>query len=98
MNPVHPLGRVLATLAVLSCAVLAMAAARPAAFAMTIVPDPGGGTAPVTRGGVRVLAGGGMPGWQITVIAAGAALAAAVAAVLVDRARSTRRTPAAASA
>jgi hypothetical protein len=32
-----------------------------------------------------------MPGWQITLIAAGAALAAAVAAVRLDRAWATRR-------
>ena len=34
---------------------------------------------------------GGMPGWQITLIAVGAALVAAVLAVLADRARSARR-------
>jgi len=33
----------------------------------------------------------GMPGWQITLIALGAALAAAVVAVLLDRARAARR-------
>jgi hypothetical protein len=35
-----------------------------------------------------------MPGWQITLIAIGAALAAAVVAVLLDRARAARRQPA----
>jgi hypothetical protein len=34
---------------------------------------------------------GGMPGWQITLIALSAALFAAVAAVLLDRARADRR-------
>ena len=34
---------------------------------------------------------GGMPGWQITLIAIGAALLAATAAVLADRARAGRR-------
>jgi MFS family permease len=43
-------------------------------------------------------AAGGMPGWQITLIAVGAALVAAVLAVLADRARSARRRPAVASA
>jgi hypothetical protein len=33
----------------------------------------------------------GMPGWQITLIALGAALVAATAAVLLDRARTARR-------
>jgi hypothetical protein len=37
---------------------------------------------------------GGMPGWQIALIAIGAALAAAAATVLLDRARTTRRHPA----
>jgi hypothetical protein len=32
-----------------------------------------------------------MPGWQITLIAVGAALLAAVVAVLADRARAARR-------
>jgi hypothetical protein len=32
-----------------------------------------------------------MPGWQITLIAAGAAVLAAAAAVLLDRARAARR-------
>ena len=32
-----------------------------------------------------------MPGWQITLIAVGAALLAATVAVLLDRARATRR-------
>jgi hypothetical protein len=34
---------------------------------------------------------GGMPGWQIALIALAAALVAATAAVVVDRARTTRR-------
>jgi hypothetical protein len=34
---------------------------------------------------------GGMPGWQITLIAAGAALLAAAIAVLADRARAAHR-------
>jgi hypothetical protein len=36
---------------------------------------------------------GGMPGWQITLIAASAALLAATAAVLVNRAWASRRKP-----
>ena len=35
--------------------------------------------------------GGGMPGWQIALIAVGAALLAATVAVLADRARAARR-------
>jgi hypothetical protein len=41
---------------------------------------------------------GGTPGWQIALIAIGAALLAATAAVLLDRARSARRNPATAAA
>ena len=36
---------------------------------------------------------GGMAGWQIAVIAAGAALAAAIAAVVLDRARAAVTRP-----
>jgi hypothetical protein len=40
---------------------------------------------------IRVVQGGGMPGWQIAAIAIAAALAAAAAAVFLDRAWSHRR-------
>jgi hypothetical protein len=43
-------------------------------------------------------AAGGMPGWEIALIAIGAALVAAVLAVLADRAVSARRRPAVAPA
>lgn len=68
-----------------------------AALAMQVPPD-------VTSGGVQpqppplATAAGGMPGWQITLIAVGAALVAAVLAVVADRARSARRRPAVAPA
>jgi hypothetical protein len=56
--------------------------------------------APQTLGPVLVhtVAAAGMPGWQIALIAIGAALFAATAAVLLDRARTTRRHPATAGA
>jgi hypothetical protein len=38
-----------------------------------------------------VIAAGGMPGWQITLIALAAALAAATATVFLDRTRASRR-------
>jgi hypothetical protein len=38
-----------------------------------------------------VVSADGMAGWQITLIAAGAAVTAAVAAVALDRARAARR-------
>jgi hypothetical protein len=40
---------------------------------------------------VHVIVTGGMPGWQITLVAAAAALLAAVLAVFLDRARAARR-------
>jgi hypothetical protein len=45
-----------------------------------------------------VITAGGMAGWQITLIALGAALIAAAAAVLLDRARGTRRAASATTA
>jgi hypothetical protein len=57
------------------------------------VPEPGAGSvqpdpAPVQ---VHTVVVGGMPGWQIALIAVGAALVAAAAAVLLERARAARR-------
>ena len=80
--------RLFAAVATLASGVLTLAAA-PAAFAMQ-VPPPGerGSGAPAP---VYVTTGGGMPGWQITLIALGAALVAATAAVLLDRARAARK-------
>jgi hypothetical protein len=45
----------------------------------------------------RTIVVGGMPGWQIALIAAGAALFAATLALLADRVRAAHRTTAAAS-
>jgi hypothetical protein len=40
---------------------------------------------------VHTVVAGGMPGWRIILIAAGAALAAVVVAVLLDRAHAARK-------
>ena len=65
-------------------------------------PVPGGVPAhtAVVPGGVPVhtVVSGGMPGWQITLIAVAAALLAATVAVLADRARASRRKAATAAA
>ena len=58
-------------------------------------PVPGGG--PV-HPAVYTVVTGGMPGWQITLIAIAAALLAAAVAVLADRARASRRQAATAAA
>ena len=89
------LRRLTLTLAAVTGGVAAWAAAVPAASAATIlipVPGAGGAYGPVTAGGtVPVITVGGMPGWQITLIALAAALVAATAAVFLDRARASRR-------
>jgi hypothetical protein len=85
------LRRLAAALAALTCVVLA-AAAVPAASAHTLVRDPPGGAplAPVPAPAATVVTSS-MAGWQITLIALGAALIAAAAAVFVDRALAARR-------
>jgi polyferredoxin len=69
-------------------ALLALAATTPAALAS--LPLPPGNPNPAPPAAVHPAVTGGMPGWQITLIAVAAALVAAVAAVLLDRARTRR--------
>jgi len=90
--------RLAAALAGLAGALLAFAAAAPAALASGRRPPPlppGHIHQPVHQPLVPVPAHavviGGMPGWQIALIAAGAALAAAAVAILVDRAWVSRK-------
>jgi hypothetical protein len=83
------LRHILAAVITLAGTVLALAAA-PAALAEPLPPPDCCTTGAAT--GVTVITGGGMPGWQITLIAAGAALAGAALAVLLDRARAARKT------
>jgi len=84
--------RCLAVLAGFGGALLTLAAAAPAACA-TRIPPPGdtGGPATVPPPAIHTVVTGGMPGWQITLIAAGAALLGAVLAVLLDRKWAARR-------
>jgi hypothetical protein len=91
------LGGLLAGLGVL---VAALVATGTAALAVQVPPFGSGGVVVQQPPPPSPLAPvvGGMPGWQITLIAVGAALVAAVLAVVVDRARSARRRPAVASA
>jgi hypothetical protein len=81
--------RILAAVITLAGTVLALAT-TPAAFADPLPPADcctSGGNTPVT-----VIGGGGMPGWQITLIAVGAALAGAALALLLDHARAGHKT------
>jgi hypothetical protein len=104
MYPIRTIGRLAAALAGLAGALLAFAAAAPAAFAMRVPPPggpatiappprpPGWNKHPPLPGPVHVYAAlaGGTPGWPI-LIAAGAALLAAVLAVIAGRMRAARR-------
>ena len=86
------LRRIVAAAITLAGAMLALATA-PAAFARPLPPPDccaTGANAPVT-----LITGGGMPGWQITLIAVGAALAGAAMAILLDRALAARKAHAA---
>jgi hypothetical protein len=101
MNPLRYIRRSAAALVGLAAAVLVTLGATPA-FATIPVPDPGAGyvgpvsdTPPIQ---VRTIVAGGMPGWQIALIAVGAALLAAALTVLADRAHSARRRAAAVAA
>jgi hypothetical protein len=92
MNPIRWIASALGSLA---CALLACAAIAPAALA-SIPPLPGELGHPVKHAlnvpvDVQNVVSGGMPDWQITLIAVGAALIAAAAAVLLDRAPTARR-------
>src|SRR3954468_18140399 len=71
---------------------LAWAGAVPAASA-SIIPVPGDGPyGPAPAPAAGMIAAGGMPGGQTPLTAAAAALAAPTAAVVLDRARASRRT------
>ena len=92
MNPIRHIRRVATVLAGLAGALLAFAAA-PAAFALPAPPlgGSGGTSPPAPPVQIHTVVMGGMPGWQIALIAIGAALFAAAAAVLLDRAWTARR-------
>jgi hypothetical protein len=92
----HHIRRFIFILAGLTATVVASAAAAPAALAIR-VPPPDGALghpvkhAPIIPARTQTIVVGGMPGWQITLIAAGTALTVAVLAVLLDRRLIARR-------
>jgi len=105
MNCIRLIRRLAAVLTGLAGALLAFAGAAPAALARPAPPHPPGWP-PLPPGWnkhpplpprhmhhVYAVVVGGMPGWQIALIAAGAALLAATAAVVVYRAWADRRNP-----
>jgi hypothetical protein len=86
------LRRLAAAMAAVTVGLLASAATIPAAFAREVsVPPPGTGYELGRFGPVfpatTSAASTGMPGWQITLIAVGAALAAAAVTIVLTRAR-----------
>jgi hypothetical protein len=99
MNPIRHIRRMTAALAGLAGALLAFAAA-PAAFALPVPPSGGSGVTSPPQPPVQIhtVVMGGMPGWQVALIAIGAALFTAAAAVVLDRAWTTRRRSATAAA
>jgi hypothetical protein len=98
MNRIHTrIRRLACVLAGLASALLASVSATPAAFATTS-PGPAGPARAVTPvklpplpAHAHAVAAGGTPGWQITLIAAGAVLLAAALAVTIYRSRAMRR-------
>jgi hypothetical protein len=91
MNPIQRVRRLAAIVAGLAGGLLAFAAA-PAAFAMPVPPSgEGAGPAGPPASTIIHTVAGGMPGWQIALIAAVAALLAAAVAVFLDRARAAHR-------
>jgi hypothetical protein len=101
MNRIRRIRRSVAVLAGLACAWLGLAAIAPAAFA-GILPPYGTGDGSVSAGSgtvpppaavtvTRTVIVGGTPGWQIALIAIGAAVFAAASAVLAYRALVGRR-------
>ena len=89
LRPAGLLGR---AAAIVVGSMLALTAASPAAFA-TLVPPPGEGDSPVENvpPAVHTVTVGGTPGWQIALLAVGAAIVAAFIAILLDRVRTARR-------
>ena len=91
MNRIRRLAAILAGLAGV---LLAVAAVAPAALADPFPPrPPGWDKHPPPGASIRIVFAGGMPGWQIALIAAGIALLAAVLAVIADRAARRRQMP-----
>lgn len=83
--------RIAMALAALATATLGIAAVCSTAFAMRMPPSGGSGGSVPAAPTIHTIVTGGMPGWQIALIAVSAALIAAVLAVMVDRAWAARR-------
>jgi hypothetical protein len=103
MSHMHRIRRFIGVLTGLAAAVVAAVAVAPAAFALEVPPPPGPAgryepVAPLTKhppvpAHTHAAVTIGMPGWQIALIAVGAAVVAAALAVLLDRLWAARRHP-----
>ena len=95
MTAIRRIFRPATRLAAAAVALLAGILAAPAAFASN-VPPPGIGdtSTPAAPAVVHTVTVGGTPGWQIALIAVGAAIVAAALTALADRARAAHRTTA----
>ena len=95
MSTIKSLGRLGAVLASLAVIAVSFASSALASTSVVPVPGSGGGGAgtPTPATVVHTVVVGGMPGWQIALIAVAAALFTAIAAVLVERSRTARRRP-----
>ena len=82
--------RIAAILTALAASVLVILTGATAALAYP-VPPAGGPAGPVQPPRVHTIVTGGMPGWQIALIAIGAAILTAALAVTLDRARNAHR-------
>jgi hypothetical protein len=103
MNPIRTIRRTAALVAGLAGGLLAFIAAGPAVFAAPHPGEPAPGHGPALPPGwfkhpqlpvpahAHAALAGGLPGWQVSLIAAGAVILAAVLAVLLVRARAAHR-------
>jgi hypothetical protein len=88
MHRTRTAARAACTLAIVASV---LAASAVPALARPVPPPNAGYTSTPASPVIYTIVAGGMPGWQIAIIAVGAALTAAIAAVLIDRARTARR-------
>jgi hypothetical protein len=98
MSYVYRFRHVVRVLAAIACTVLGLAASAPAALAMRIGAQDSGGSPPPLPTGKdstytpnHTVVTGGMPGWQLALMVAVAALLVAMIAVVVHRVRAAQR-------
>ena len=92
MNTIRRIRHLVGLLAASAAALLVLAAASPAMAATVSVPHYGPSVPSLqVPAQIHTIVPGGTPGWQITLIAIGAALAGAALAMLLDHAVTSRK-------